>query len=107
MSAFRSRDWHRAFEIAWEEFQDMHALFATSRPPFGYMTPDSLRVLDVARSQWSDEKDGPLVTMDAGANVHFLFRSDQRDSLRRLSSRLTATGVRLISNEGVNDIEGV
>lgn len=62
-----------AFEITWAEFWDMHALFETSRPSFGYMTEGSLAALRFVRAQsWEKTGKGPLVTMDAGPNVHLL-----------------------------------
>jgi len=54
----------------------MHALFETSRPSFGYMTSGSLEVLrGVKQLTWEKSGDGPLVTMDAGPNVHLLYRN--------------------------------
>ena len=57
----------------------MHALFATSQPPFMYMTSGSQKVLEEILHFWHKQGDGPLVTMDAGANVHFLWRPDQKE----------------------------
>lgn len=71
--------WVDAFEICWAEFWDMHALFETSSPPFGYMEPGSLEALQKLRQIWSENGDGPLVTMDAGANIHLLYRADQKE----------------------------
>lgn len=85
MKALRATDWHRCFEITWAEFWDMHALFETSEPPFFYLNPDSLRVLREAQSFWQEKEDGPLVTMDAGANVHFLWRRDQTLQMSELA----------------------
>jgi len=77
ISALETNRWSDAFEIAWAEFWDMHALFETSRPAFGYMTSGSMDVLTFVRDEfWEREGDGPLVTMDAGPNVHLLFRPD-------------------------------
>lgn len=75
--ALKSGDWPSAFETTWAEFWDMHALFETSRPSFGYMSMGSLRVLSGLKRLWRERGDGPLVTMDAGANVHALYREDQ------------------------------
>ena len=86
--ALNSGNWQRAYEITWAEFWDMHVLFETSAPPFGYMSGGSLQVLNQARQQWSEGGDGPLVTMDAGANVHLLFRPDQEKMVEELSSVL-------------------
>ncbi len=69
--------WNEAFEICWAEFQDMHALFETSNPAFGYFEPKTIEVLRHLRETWTNLGDGPLVTMDAGANVHLLFRPEQ------------------------------
>jgi diphosphomevalonate decarboxylase len=70
-------NWQQLFELSWAEFWDMHALFETSLPSFGYMTGKSLEILTAARVWWQNQGDGPLVTMDAGPNVHFLWRRDQ------------------------------
>jgi diphosphomevalonate decarboxylase len=79
VSALEHDKWKDAFEIAWAEFWDMHALFETSEKPFGYMTGGSLEVLNFVRDKiWAAEDDGPLVTMDAGPNVHLLYKNDER-----------------------------
>lgn len=68
--------WREAFELCWAEFWDMHALFETSQPSFGYMNEGSLKALSHLRRIW-ESGDGPLVTMDAGPNIHVLLREDQ------------------------------
>ena len=71
--------WKEAYEIAWAEFWDMHALFETSSPSFGYMTAGTLEVLTFIREElWRKDGIGPLVTMDAGPNVHLLYQNDTR-----------------------------
>lgn len=77
-STLRNNTWIMSFQILWEEFWDMHALFHTSRPAFSYMNADTIKVLDSVRQYWSENGDGPLVTMDAGANVHVFFRKDAK-----------------------------
>jgi diphosphomevalonate decarboxylase len=77
ISALKTKSWRQCFELCWAEFWDMHALFETSQPTFGYMNADSLRVLGHLRAIWTETGDGPLVTMDAGANVHLLLRPEQ------------------------------
>jgi diphosphomevalonate decarboxylase len=84
LDALNGRDWERCFQLVWAEFWDMHALFETSRPPFGYMNADAMAVLELAREVWNEAGDGPLVTMDAGANVHLLYRPDQTALAARL-----------------------
>ncbi len=70
--------WSVLFEETWADFWDMHALFETSNPSFGYMRARSLEVLQAAREFWQQHNDGPLVTMDAGPNVHLLWRAEQK-----------------------------
>ena len=77
LSSLKSGDWKQSFELCWSEFWDMHALFESSQPSFGYMNGETLKILSHLREIWTTTDDGPLVTMDAGANVHILLRSDQ------------------------------
>jgi diphosphomevalonate decarboxylase len=77
LSALRSGDWASAFQICWQEFEDMHRLFETSQPAFSYRGPAALELCERLRHRWLEEGDGPLITMDAGPNVHLLFRADQ------------------------------
>ncbi|MCH2533442.1 MAG: diphosphomevalonate decarboxylase [Bdellovibrionales bacterium] len=87
--AFEDNDWKEAFEICWREFWDMHVLFETCKPSFGYMNSGSLKALEAARQCWDTYQDGPLVTMDAGPNVHYLFREDQKDIKAKLLKELS------------------
>ncbi len=75
--ALRDGDWRMAFEICWDEFLDMHSLFETATPAFSYLNGGSKEVLIKLREIWGRDGDGPLITMDAGANVHILIRPDQ------------------------------
>ena len=77
--ALLAHNWPAAFEITWADMWDMHALFETSRPSFSYMTAGSLEVLRRVRKEtWESVGEGPLITMDAGPNVHLLYRHDDR-----------------------------
>ena len=77
VSSLKHQAWKSAHAIAWAEFWDMHSLFETSQVPFGYMNAGSLKVLSAVRRLWTEHGDGPIVTMDAGPNVHLFFRSEQ------------------------------
>ncbi|HBI21592.1 MAG TPA: diphosphomevalonate decarboxylase [Legionella sp.] len=77
LDAFTAKDWDVAYEICWHEFQDMHRLFSTCDQPFSYINDRTLAALDTLREVWLREGDGPLVTMDAGPNIHLLYRTDQ------------------------------
>ena len=88
VEAFQSKDWKAAFEITWAEFWDMHSLFETSTPSFGYMTADTLKALEVVKTFWREFNDGPICTMDAGPNVHLLWRADQATLFKTMSNHL-------------------
>lgn len=93
LQALDSKDWQAAFQCAWQEFWDMHALFETSQVPFGYLQADTLAALNVLRYGWEKRGDGPLVTMDAGPNIHLLFHTGQQQTrqqvIEELSQRFT------------------
>lgn len=88
VSLMKDENWKGCFETIWQEFWDMHALFETSFPSFGYMTPDSLSALKILKEGWQKDGDGPWVTMDAGPNIHLLFRPDQSMLLQDYQHRL-------------------
>lgn len=79
LQALENEDWKSAFTICWREFQDMHELFATSAEAFSYITSQSKELLNLLQDFWHHHGDGPLVTMDAGPNIHLLYRTDQLD----------------------------
>ncbi len=99
LSALSEEDWRQAYVICWQEFWDMHALFETSDPPFGYMTPDSFSVLNMVRKLWQENGDGPLVTMDAGPNIHLLYRPDQQKMAEDIHKVLATKYQSLFSNQ--------
>jgi len=80
-------NWRELFEISWAEFWDMHSLFETAQPSFGYMTPQSLELLSAARDLWHNSDEGPLVTMDAGPNVHLLWQQSQKEQARAFAQQ--------------------
>lgn len=72
-------DWERAQQICWREFQDLHQLFSTCKTPFTYFTEQGNAALSTLQNLWERKGDGPLITMDAGPNIHLLYREDQED----------------------------
>lgn len=77
MALAKKGDWTALSQVAWQEFWDMHSLFETCTPPFGYFLPGTQQILNELRACWDASGDGPLVTMDAGPNVHLLWRPEQ------------------------------
>jgi diphosphomevalonate decarboxylase len=100
MDVFRTEQtpetWYEAYQLVWSEFWDMHALFETSEPAFGYLLPESLKVLKFLDQVWKEQKDGPIVTMDAGPNVHLLYRHDQVKLAERIASELSSQAMKVI-----------
>jgi diphosphomevalonate decarboxylase len=83
LSAFELKDWYEAYKICWDEFQDMHQLFTSCDQPFTYMMPQSIQLLEQLQRFWESQGDGPLVTMDAGPNIHLLYKSHQKETALR------------------------
>ncbi len=77
--SFQERHWEKSFEICWDEFWDMHELFHTSEPSFSYLNEEVKIVLKRMKERWQKEKVGPLITLDAGPNIHCLFREEDTD----------------------------
>ncbi|MBX7231052.1 MAG: diphosphomevalonate decarboxylase [Bdellovibrionales bacterium] len=88
LKSFRDGNWSDVFQNVWADFWEMHALFATSVPSFSYFKPLSIQVLNYCEELWRKNNDGPLVTMDAGANVHLLYREDQEFLANQCASQL-------------------
>lgn len=86
LHAFEARDWKSAYEVCWREFQDLHSLFSSSLKPFSYMTEQSNAALKSLQDLWQREGDGPIVTMDAGPNIHILYRPDQAGMAQKFKS---------------------
>lgn len=101
LHALENSDWRSAYEISSAEFHDMHELFHTSEPPFRYRTPDSDRVVQECADFWATHRDGPIVTMDAGPNVHLLFRRDQIGMLSQMRERYSRSHRVLSSEAGI------
>ncbi len=97
IESLKKEDWKTSYELIWSDFWDMHALFETSHPPFGYMSSGSLTALRIAQETWNKTGDGPWITMDAGPNVHLLFRPDQKEMALGIEKELTKI-FRVIAN---------
>ena len=79
MQSLQTQNWKDCFKICMKEFEDMHNLFETSQKPFSYRNDLSKQTLKKITDFWENKKDGPIVTMDAGANIHLLYRPDQKE----------------------------
>ncbi len=100
LKAFRSEDWRKAFVITWAEFWDMHLLFLTADMPFNFLKAASMEWLNEVLWEWQNKNDGPIATVDAGANVHLFFRPDQKSACLNWQQRLRERQVAFLSNCG-------
>jgi diphosphomevalonate decarboxylase len=70
-AALGEGDLRQVSRIAWSETWEMHSLFHTCSEPFTYWEPGTVAVLRWLMPHLKDSL-APIVTMDAGANVHVL-----------------------------------
>jgi diphosphomevalonate decarboxylase len=64
--------------LTWSEMWEMHSLFHTAEEPFSYFVPDTVRILRRLAPELSRERP-PVVTLDAGPNVHVTVEARDRD----------------------------
>ena len=92
LKALQAQDWSQVYGITKEEYEDMHNLFHTSTPSFSYLNPQTHAVLADLHSEWNIDGDGPLVTMDAGPNIHVLYRLEKAALAREHKKRYEDMG---------------
>jgi diphosphomevalonate decarboxylase len=68
-TALARADLPRVAKLAWDEAWEMHSLFHTCEEPFSYWEPETLRALKQLAEGFENP---PIVTLDAGPNVHLL-----------------------------------
>lgn len=96
IQALRSENWDLACRLSWTEFWDMHNLFHTSEPAFFYMNAKCLEVLtelndfnlELQKKDLNNKKSTlPMITMDAGSNIHLLFQQNQSEVYETIKNR--------------------
>lgn len=88
-AAMKEGNLQRVAELSWEELWDMHSLFHTAVPPFFYFAPQTISALRWAEDCWEKRGKGPITTIDAGPNVHFLVPALEVDEYRRELGKLS------------------
>ncbi|MCM2276518.1 MAG: hypothetical protein NDJ89_00385 [Oligoflexia bacterium] len=78
--------------LAWQDAWEMHSLFHTAEEPFSYWEPGSLRVLRALAPALREDRP-PIVTLDAGPNVHV---SVEASRAAEWEPRLSALGFELL-----------
>ena len=79
--ALAASDFTRVARLSWVEAWDMHGLFHTAKEPFTYWEPVTVAVLKLFASQLARERP-PIVTLDAGPNVHLVCEESERGRWR-------------------------
>lgn len=87
-TAMKKGDYKTVAEVSWEELWDMHSLFHTAVPPFFYFAPQTIQMLRWAEDLWEKTGDGPITTIDAGPNVHFLVPEEKKVFFRSQLEKL-------------------
>lgn len=78
-SALKSADIDRFIDIVESEALTLHSLMMSSNPYFILMKPDTLNIINAI---WQKRKKSNVkwcFTLDAGANVHFLYPSEDKE----------------------------
>jgi diphosphomevalonate decarboxylase len=85
IKAFDQTDWDAIYQICKDEFLDMHHLFHTCQTPFKYINTKSEQLIQQADKL---QKQGTplIITMDAGANVHFLYPVESVTRIKTLAT---------------------
>ena len=79
-SALKSADIDRFIDIVESEALTLHSLMMSSNPYFILMKPDTLNIINAI---WQKRKKSNVkwcFTLDAGANVHFLYPSEDKET---------------------------
>jgi diphosphomevalonate decarboxylase len=92
--ALESGDLRTVSKLAWSEAWEMHSLFHTAEEPFSYwegQTMEALQFLAPSLSASATEMP-PIVTLDAGPNLHIIVESRLADQWKsRLRERFPET----------------
>lgn len=77
--------------LVWNEFIDMHQLFETCPKSFSYFTPVVTSVLKDLNTFITENKVNLWVTMDAGPNIHLLYKQQEENKIKNYLSQLVKT----------------
>ena len=101
-AALISNDLTTVSRVSWQECWEMHSLFHTSSEPFTYFEPGTIEVLRwIAPSVSVNENQvlpseipPPIVTLDAGPNVHILVPTENAEVwVKRLRNQFPQFGI--------------
>lgn len=76
VSALQEGNTAEIARLTWQDCWEMHQLFHTAEPPFTYWEPETFSVLKWLMSDPPSTLARPIVTLDAGPNLHLLVPKD-------------------------------
>jgi diphosphomevalonate decarboxylase len=79
ISALKSGDLKTFTDIVESEALTLHAMMMTSMPYFILMKPNTLQIIEKVWQFRKATNLHPIITLDAGANVHLLYPFDEKD----------------------------
>jgi len=79
VDAFRTADFETIKHISEAEAVTMHMVMATSFPPIVYLTDEALSFTRQFVRFRNDTRTSAFFTIDAGCNIHLLWKPDERD----------------------------
>jgi diphosphomevalonate decarboxylase len=94
VSALARRDLRAVARLAWLDAWEMHGLFHTSVPPFSYWKPATIDALH-ALAPFVARENPPIVTLDAGPNLHVIVERAREGEWR---ARLSDLGGKLLED---------
>lgn len=98
-AAIEAGDFAAVARLAWSEMWEMHSLFHTSEKPFTYWEPRTIEAIQFF-SEFMSATNPPIVTLDAGPNVHVLVpKADQQLWRARLAEKF-GSGALLEDSQG-------
>ena len=103
LDALKSGDLHRIAHLAWAESWEMHSLFHTCAEPFTYWQAGTIEALRwLAPSLGNSEP--PIVTMDAGPNIHMIVPRASRTEWRERLEKQFGPGALLEDRPGTGAV---
>ncbi|MBN8537086.1 MAG: diphosphomevalonate decarboxylase [Deltaproteobacteria bacterium] len=85
--ALKNSNWLILRKLCFDEFTEMHQLFESSMPPFSYRNEATFKVIDqLLLLEKKNQEKAPIITMDAGSNIHLLFKNEDLDLAKKYRS---------------------
>ncbi|MBI3534669.1 MAG: hypothetical protein HY072_04195 [Deltaproteobacteria bacterium] len=106
VQAIQTGDTDTVSQIAWQEMWEMHSLFHTCERPFTYWDGRTIEILKWLECYVNGEKKGsttlPIVTSDAGANIHVLVPKTEAGAwLELIKNKFSDTVLQDVQGRGV------